>query len=235
MSENYKCPLCGGTEYIEWKEIHFGVEYEFAEPCICLKRKRQLKQMENSNLANPAGMTIRMYQQTEPWQQNVVEKAVRFVNYKPQSADDILPWFYIGGQTGSGKTHICTAICGQLIEQGRSIRYEIWPDMAADLKVKQNTPDFTKAMKRLQEVDVLYLDDVFHGDATRADVDMLWNIINGRYTGNKQTIISSEMFLGEITDRDHSLGGRIHERARGFICQIQREPNRDYRRKGGRM
>lgn len=232
MSEN-NCPICKGTEYVEWKEIHFGIEYECAEPCICLKRKRQLKRMEDSNLANPAGMTLNRFFVAEPWQQNLIEKATRFVGYKPTSADDILPWFFIGGQTGAGKTHICTGICSQLIDQGRSIRYEIWPDLATDLKARQNTPEFTEMMKRLQNVDVLYLDDVFHGDATKADMELLWNIVNGRYTGNKQTIISTEMFLSEIIDRDHGLGGRIHERASGYICQIQRNVTRDYRRKGG--
>lgn len=232
--QKYTCGLCKDTGFIEWTEERGGIRYEFAEPCICLKRKRELTAMQTSSLPDTERMNLGTYKATEDWQVRVLDSAYLFAGWSPKAADEIPPWFFVGGQTGAGKTHICTGICMNLIGQGRRVVYRIWADLLAELTEKRNRPEYRETMKRLIDTDVLYLDDLLRGNPSRAAVEIAWEIINGRYVArNKQTVISSEHYIQELIEIDAGLGGRINERSRGFNNGIKRDNARDYRTKGG--
>lgn len=226
------CPLCKDSGYTEWTQEIGGVIYEYAEECICMKQRREMQRLETSNLPDPTRMSLGQFRTDQDWQIRILDTAYRFAGWSPKAADEIPPWFFVGGHPGTGKTHVCTGICCNLIGQGRQVLYRIWNDVAEEMKDKRNTTAYRQTMKRLQEVDVLYLDDFLHGSPSKASLELAWEIVNGRYTNRKQTIFSSEHFIQEIIDKDHGLGGRIHERARGFVLGIARDATRDYRTKG---
>ena len=74
---------------------------------------------------------------------------------------------------------------------------------------------------------MLYIDDLFKGNVTGADLNLAFQLINARYNDRKLiTILSSELTLSEIIEQDEALGGRIYERARGFVLAA---PNRNRR------
>lgn len=66
---------------------------------------------------------------------------------------------FIGGQVGAGKTHICTAIVGKLLQNGKSAIYAPWKRIAAELKACLNEPEYTARMDELMKTDCLYIDD----------------------------------------------------------------------------
>lgn len=228
-----ECPLCGDTGYHEWEEVHRGIVYQYAEECICRKRARQIKRLEMSNLPDTKRMRLDTYRTEEEWQERALKYARAFTKWMPATSDDAPPWFFIGGQPGSGKTHLCTGICVELISQGHAVMYQIWADLAEELKENRNRESFRSQMKRLQEVDILYLDDFLRGNVSHSSLELAWEILNGRYNKRRRTIISSEHFIQEIIDRDHALGGRIHEMTRGYHVPIKRDAGRDQRTKGG--
>ena len=62
---------------------------------------------------------------------------------------------------------------------------------------------------------------------TDADINLAFEILNARYNDPMlRTVISSELPVEKILAIDEAVGGRIVERARGFICKA---PPENYR------
>ena len=144
-------------------------------------------------------------------------------------------WYMVGGQYGSGKTHICTAISGQLIMQGKTFFYlpyvSMIPSLANDLKnfyadVKGKAED---TINKIKNVDVLYIDDFLK---TKTHIDLIWQIIDYRYQQkNAITIISSELYYNEMKAIDGALASRIWQRTKQtkYSVEIGRDESRNKR------
>ena len=79
---------------------------------------------------------------------------------------------------------------------------------------------YKKAMNRLRNAPVLYIDDLFKGSVSEGDVNLAFSILNDRYNSTgKKTIISTELTIDEITEIDDAIAGRIRERSRGFFLK----------------
>ena len=138
-------------------------------------------------------------------------------------------WFFIGGQIGSGKTHICTAISERLLMSATTVKFVSWRDLMSDLKNGfSGRPTFFD-FETFKRVEVLYLDDFLHGKATDFELEKAFEIIDYRYRNDKKTIISSEMLSSEILQLSQSIGSRIVEKSKGFVCNIKRDTQRNYR------
>ena len=127
-----ECPLCGGVGYTVRRSADGNAEYR---ECECSIRKRNLQRIERSGLKELLQRcTMENYRATEPWQKQAKEVAERYL------ADWRGRWFYAGGSPGSGKTHLCTAMCGKLMDAGLPVRYVQWradiPAIKAKVKEK---------------------------------------------------------------------------------------------------
>lgn len=136
--------------------------------------------------------------------------------------------FVISGRSGSGKTHICTAMCNALIKRGWAVKYMIWRTEAQELKsLITEKEEYQKRIRKLRNAPVLYIDDFFKGSVSDADINLAFTILNDRYnTKDKKTIISTERSMYDLLKIDEAVGGRIAERARGFIIEA---PNENWR------
>lgn len=76
---------------------------------------------------------------------------------------------------------------------------------------------------------MLYIDDLFKGKITEADINLVFEILNYRYNNNFKTIISSEYMLTELLKIDEAISSRILEKSRGYHLDIKRENGRNYR------
>ena len=93
-----------------------------------------------------------------------------------------------------------------------------------NLKSILNTPEYKETVDKLIRVPVLYIDDFFKGTVSDADINLAFQILNGRYNDSKKrTIISTELSMEQIFSRDEAIGGRIFERSRGFIVNAPDE------------
>ena len=116
----------------------------------------------------------------------------------------------------------------------------LWRDEAVKLKAMVNdTVQYEKTMQELKTVEVLYVDDFFKcgqveggvQKPTAADVNLAFEILNHRYNNpGFITIISSESTLDEIFSIDEAVGGRIGERAQGYVINLSGK-EKNYRRK----
>lgn len=235
----YDCPDCLNRGYFTDSDDLGRMYYR---PCKCVAIRETISNIERSGLKDAIDeQTFDSYQTTEAWQGALLGKARAFVADVLAGKDK---WFFVGGQPGSGKTHICTAICGDLMRAGKSLRYMMWAAEAD--AIKRNRMD-EEAMQELLEplkcVDVLYIDDLYKGVRrdergalipTDADIRLTFEIINARLVGHKTTIISCEWDLvHQLIDVDEAIFSRVVQVAKPYMQMIARLPGRNYRMRGG--
>lgn len=233
--EGYDCLNCRNKGV-----IYKGVQKEFlgtkswevvSSECECIKLRSELNRIRNSGLEKlMKRYTFENYKTFDDWQNYIKSEGHKYAN-NPDG------WFYIGGQPGCGKTHICTAIVGKMLKDGKVAKYMLWQDDITTLKQIINDVNFyNELMKEYKTADILYIDDFFktrRGDfVSTADVNMTFKIINHRYNKELLTIISSELSLEQITEIDEALGSRIAEMAKEHKIYIRNDPFKNYRFRG---
>lgn len=222
----YDCKECKNRGY-------FAVRYKggYAErDCKCMNIRKVLNQVKWSGLGDIfKKCTFEKFDCRFQWQGLIKDKALEFLNSTSNC-------FYIGGTSGSGKSHICTAIVGRFLKQGKDINYVQWLDLVDDLNNTRyrQIEKYDEIMSRIKTAEVLYIDDFLKGDnavkPSAADIRLAYKIINARYvisraSENKRyvTVISSEWKLPLINGFDRATGGRIAELANGFIVRLDGE------------
>ncbi len=226
----YDCPKCKNKG---WIGVVTGETWSMA-PCECRSIRNSMSRIHESGLADAVReYTFKSYRADEPWQRDVLTKAVEFAK-APEG------WFYIGGQVGSGKTHICTAITAHLMKKGKEAVYMRWIDDTVKLKaLKGYDEDYSRRVDKFKDAEVLYIDDFFKTEKgqrpTAADVNIAFELLNHRYNSRRLiTIISSERTLKELLDVDEAIGSRIKQRCGGNYIQVERSSDRNYRLRGNR-
>ena len=206
------CPICKGKGYIAYERDGYLLTRE----CQCERKRRSLLAIERSGLSGMLeNYTLEAYETPEPWQVKVKDMASRYIHEGPGK------WFVVCGNPGTGKTHICTAICGAMIEAGKSVRYMLWRREAPKLKAEVNDRDsYERDLARFRDAYVLYIDDFFKGGVTEADINLAFELLNDRYNGKGMTILSSEKTIEDILSIDEAIGSRIYERSKGYYAHL---------------
>lgn len=205
------CELCGNTGRLIEKGL--GLLELHVHECVCMKKRRFLRSLRKAGLEDMARRyTLDSFVADTDHGRRVKEAAERFILSDTG-------WFFIAGQSGSGKTHVCTAICSYLVEQGRDLYFMPWRDESAELKALITDMDrYKHRMDKLKAVPILYIDDFLKGKVSEADVNLAFEILNARYNDTRlRTVLSSERSINEILGIDEAIGGRIFERAKGFV------------------
>lgn len=227
--KGYDCPKCdnrGRTTVIRGNEAVWEV-------CECMSIRESLKRIEKSGLGESIkSLTFDTYIATESWQKQAKSVAQRY------STEGMGAWFFIGGQSGSGKTHLCTAIAGKLLNEGKALKYMLWRVESTKLKsVVNDIDEYERMIDELKNTEVLYIDDFLktqRGTApTPADVNLAFEILDHRYVNRLMTIISSERLIGEIIGIDEAIGGRIFSMSKLFGVEIANDRNKNYRTRLG--
>lgn len=195
--------------------------YKRFEECVCMKKRRSIERLRRSGLDER--LTLDNWQTAERWQARAKELAVEF-------AENPDGWFFVSGNPGTGKTHLCAGLCRLLIGKGMETRYMLWRDMMMQLNAAANdSEEFSKLMRPLQTVKVLYIDDFFKSGGERpssGDKNRAFEIINARY--NRQgliTVISSEWTTGAMDSIDEAVASRIYQRAGKYNLDFSGKPN----------
>ena len=228
LQDGYNCDDCFNRGY-----TYIFTPHEILVPCKCISIRENIRRLRRSGLEKAVRYcNFESFEATEAWQKDIKDDALSYC-----ANLDIKPalWFFVGGAIGSGKTHICTAISAKIMEHEPLI-YTLWADESAKLKSSVNVDgeEYETRVTELKDISTLYIDDLFKINRqgqppTAADVRLAYELINHRYANHKRTLISSERLIDEICDIDEGIGGRIKERAKGYVLNITRDISRDYR------
>ena len=220
--EGYDCPECLNRGY-----FHRGDELgrSYLEECRCMVVRRNRERIRRSGLADMLGRyTMKAWQTREPWQVKAKELAERY-------AASPAGWFLAAGPPGTGKTHLCTALCGLLMDRGVDLRYMLWRDVSVRAKAcVGDEAEYRKLLEPLKKVRCLYIDDLFKtgkgAEPTTADVNLAFELLNARYNEEqKLTVISTELDIERLLAVDEAVGSRIYERAREFYLPLKGKQN----------
>ena len=237
--DGYNCEKCMNRGHFEYVVEGFGgIPSLYHRECECMKARGSLRRLKKSGLGDVIEeCTFDRYNATEPWQQHLKAKAQQFIK------DEAARWFFVGGASGGGKTHLCTAICRHYLRTS-NVYYMLWEEEYKKLNAAVNDEiEYARQMDKLKKVDVLYIDDFLkpiyqNGELlppTPGEMKRAYELLNHRYIEKLVTIISSERYSAEIVDLDQAVGGRIVQRARGYVLNVERDPRRNYRTKEGIM
>lgn len=195
------------------------------EECECMKARREIWQIERSGLgASLERCTLESFDTETDLQKLMKSTAERYL------ADSSSNWLFVGGQVGSGKTHICTAVVGELLHRGIAAKYVRWKEISRKLKqVRFDENKYDELMSGLEDIAVLYVDDLFKGNPTEADIGIAYDILNYRYAEAKPTIISSEKTVAELMQIDEAVASRIIEMADGYCLNISKDESKNMR------
>lgn len=214
------CPICKNKGYIRYRENGVSKSKE----CECMPKRRSLRRIQRSGLADTIEKyTFDSYTTKNDWQRKAKEMALDYL----ENGDN--KWFVASGMAGAGKTHICTAICGEIMNRGTEVRYMLWRDEGNELKASVTDSDkYQKMIEPLKTIPVLYIDDFFKSGArdnkvkvTEGDINLAFEILNARYNKNGlKTIISTELSIEQIMDIDTGVGSRIYQMSKNYYLRF---------------
>ena len=116
---------------------------------------------------------------------------------------------YLWGPVGGGKTYAVYAIKGKLEAMGISVRVLSAPEMLDLIRDDMEHKDSHNLERLLSNRGVLVIDDLGAEKASEWVSETLFKIINKRYEEVLPTIVTSNLDLGELSER---MGDRIPSR-----------------------
>lgn len=216
------CPICFNKGYIRKKKDENGENdliNSYLVECSCMKKRKAILNAKKSGLHELLEHRVVNY---KPYNKTTLETRNLAIKYIKEKSQD---WFVLLGQSGSGKTMLCSAICNELLNQGKEVVYQSWNTLASEYK-HQLRNGSNELIDKLQTVEILYLDDLFKGSQSDFDVkNIAYDIINYRYNNCLTTIISSEYTLNELMDIDSAICGRIKQRSKEYLLEIRGKEN----------
>lgn len=222
LTDGVNCPDCLNRGYVAVVGEDGNL---FTRECSCMVRRRNLNRVKKSDLSDLLQRyTLDTWTEREPWQGNLADM-VRGYATNPSG------WFFLAGRPGTGKTHLCTALCGLLMERGLDTRYVLWRDLSVRAKaIVNDEAAYRTLVEPLKRVKVLYIDDLFKAgrgqEPTAGDVNLAFEILNNRYNGDGLfTILSSEWTIERLLDIDEGVGSRIYERSKEHYADLSNRAN----------
>lgn len=229
-ADGYDCPVCRNKAVVYFLD---GPEERLvARECRCVPMRRCLRKMRESGLGDSlTKCTFQDFRAEEGWQKALLACAKAYAE-SPEG------WLVMLGQPGCGKTHLCTAVCGALLREGKSVAYFSWRLESG--RIKGALPEQRDALLRQYlDAEYLYIDDLFKTGRgadgsfpTSGDLNLAFTLLGTRYARRAPTILSSEYSPQELLKLDEAIGSRIVEMAGKNLCAVRKERGRNYRLRG---
>jgi len=238
----YDCKACKNRGYFN---VYNGTSIAVAE-CECMKIRRALLNLKNSGLESAVRektfesfkceneLQTQMKQKAKAWLEaqgfeSGCASYAHCVQAQPAQASRL--WLmFCGRQSGVGKTHLCTAVCGVLLKNGVEVVYMTYRDDIPKIKrYATDEQEYSRLMDKWKECEVLYIDDLFKGKTTDADISILFELVDYRNRNDLRTIISTELSPQELMAKDEALGGRIVHKCGEFVVVIPKNAKHNYR------
>lgn len=225
MESSIKCEICndiGFTSYTDDKG------YLMYKPCKCQQMAKVQKIWESSGISvNDIDKTFKNFEawnnEIRDMKDKVTSYLMQFDNIKKDRNNSIL----LSGKSGCGKTHLSLALANNLLKK-KEVAVVYMPYRDIITSIKQNMLDesyYKKTLSKYQNAEVLLIDDLLKGNVTKADVNIMFELINYRYLNRLPMIISTEADQRKLLDFDEAIGSRIYEMCKGYVVEIKGQGN----------
>lgn len=120
---------------------------------------------------------------------------------EPWTPTEVIQWqpdlsiYNALGAVGTGKTYLATALGVKACTMGKKVRFFRLSDLAVELREKYRAEDLTKMTKKLQQLDLLILDEVGYIPCDKLSSQLLFNVISNSYE-QQSIIVTSNLQLG---------------------------------------
>lgn len=211
------CPECS-SEYNKWSEEN-RLKNEQEE-----KAKKELERLEK--LLNISGVSKRHFDKTfdnykvENKGQDFAIKSMRYFSDKTMNGE--CKNMILCGSVGTGKNHLCTALIRDLIERKypSSIRIATIKEIIRYVRAswsKESEYDEQDAINNLTSTGLLIIDEMGVQTGSDDELNIIFEIINGRYENKRPTIIVSNLEKGELVEL---IGARVIDRLKEDGCRV---------------
>lgn len=201
LDETPICPKCGGSGYIG------------TFMCSCLRelcRKQQEKEV--ALLANDGqhfgAFRLEYYSDRPDPKTGISPRAIMargfdicrdYAEHFTQASGNLL----FNGGTGLGKTFLSACIAREVAAKGYSVAYETASHLFTKLEKHRFHPDEETAldMKRLNECDLLIIDDLGTELPGNFVTAALYTLLNDRLLAGKPMVVSTNLNMDEVSQR----------------------------------
>lgn len=213
-SQNFtpsECEVCRDKEWVFWRDEAGEMQMK---PCICQLKKQAKKFMMLSGISKSyENKSFDNFVSDDLETKTAKETALKYAqDFRGKN-------LILSGLTGSGKTHLAIAVIRAIIDQGVMAKYVSYRDLVNDIKFSKDD-ERTKRLKKYTGCTTLFIDDMYKGKPSDADINVLYEVINDRYTKRLGTVITTELSINQINDIESSIAGRLVEYAEGYIVQM---------------
>lgn len=221
------CDKCNDTYFILVKD-EFG--RTVAKDCECRARHNLERYMRASGITeedlNKGFSDFKTFgeQPLEFARNTCMEYVKKFNEIQDERNNSLL----LCGASGRGKTLLALATTNNLLHMSIPVLYAPYRETVTELKqdMLDNQEKYREKMNRFKTVAALFVDDLFKGEPTKADVNYIYEIVNYRYLKRLPMIISTECSCEKLLAIDEAIGGRIIEMSKGAIVEFSKDtPN----------
>ncbi len=113
-------------------------------------------------------------------------------------------WLVLSGPSGCGKTHLAAAIAGRCVERGQAVLFMVVPDLLDHLRSAYQPGSqvgYDELFELVRAAPVLILDDLGVQSATPWAEEKLFQLINGRYSAQLPTVITTNLDMSSFDPR----------------------------------
>ncbi len=208
--KSYKCDKCKDFGYVM---VEVDGREGFIE-CECLKVREAELRLKKAGIYDAfKGKTFGNFTETK-LNKILKDKCMQYVSDKAYEQHSLI----LTGNVGSGKTHLATAIANNLLSKNVEVVYIDYRNFMT--KLKQSILDreyYQGEIERLQNAQILFIDDLFKGKITESDVNIMFEIVNMRYLKEMHMIVTCEKDIQELLNIDKAVSSRIYEMASGYV------------------